>query len=58
MIDLDTNVIVRVLTRDDTADALHLASLGPARRLATFDRRLSKGAAGISGAPGVQLLRG
>jgi predicted nucleic acid-binding protein len=57
MIDLDTNVIVRVLTKDDTADALHLTSLGLAR-FATFDRRLSKTAAGILGAPGVQLLPG
>jgi predicted nucleic-acid-binding protein len=41
----------------DFADALHLASAGPAPRFATFDRRLAKRASGLPGAPRVELLR-
>jgi predicted nucleic-acid-binding protein len=40
----------------DFADALHLASAAPAPRFATFDRRLAKKAAGLEGAPEVELL--
>lgn len=42
----------------DFADALHLASSGPAERFATFDRELATSAAGIDGAPQVELLAG
>jgi predicted nucleic-acid-binding protein len=41
----------------DFADALHLASAGPALRFATFDRKLAKRASGLVGAPKVELLR-
>lgn len=41
----------------DFADALHLASAGPAPRFATFNRRLAKKASGLAGAPEVELLR-
>jgi len=41
----------------DLADALHLASLGEASRLSTFDRELAARAADQDGAPDVELLR-
>ena len=41
----------------DFADALHLASAGPATRFATFDRPLSKAASALPEAPGTVLLR-
>lgn len=40
----------------DFADALHLASLGPADRLATFDARLAGSAAALADAPEVRKL--
>lgn len=42
----------------DFADALHLSSSGGAERLATFDRRLARAAARVSGAIPVELLVG
>ena len=41
----------------DFADALHLASSGQATAFATFDQRLEKAAAGLTGAPRIELLR-
>jgi predicted nucleic-acid-binding protein len=41
----------------DFADALHLASAGPASQFATFDRRLAKRASALDGAPAIELLR-
>ncbi|MBI3182803.1 MAG: type II toxin-antitoxin system VapC family toxin [Myxococcales bacterium] len=41
----------------ELADALHLASCGPARAFATFDRGLARRATRIGDAPKVRLLR-
>jgi predicted nucleic-acid-binding protein len=41
----------------DFADALHLASSGPAARFATFDERMEKIASGLTGTPRIELLR-
>ncbi len=41
----------------DFADALHLASCGPAQVFATFDRKLAQRAARLGGAPAVQWLK-
>lgn len=40
----------------DFADALHLASLDPGARFATFDRALARRSAGLDGAPAVDVI--